>query len=69
MRLGHLVPLSLSAGGRAVLAFLDDQGHAAASPSVAAPVSRHTELTGMVPALVRGTREVSARLHEAAALA
>lgn len=116
-RLGHLVPLSLSAGGRVMLAFLgdpaareraiaaaadpelcrrqvseiaaagyaasrdellrdvsgiaapvlDDQGHAVASLSVAAPVSRHTELTAMVPALLRATREVSARLREAAA--
>jgi IclR family transcriptional regulator, acetate operon repressor len=118
-RLGHLVPLSVSAGGRAVLAFLgdpaareraiaaaadpdlcrsqvaeitvagyaasrdellrdvsgiaapvlDDQGHAVASLSVTAPVSRHTGLTAMVPALLRAAREVSARLDEAAALA
>jgi DNA-binding IclR family transcriptional regulator len=113
-RLGHLVPMSLSASGRAVLAFLgdpaareraiaaaadpalcrrqvaevtaagyaasrdellrdvsgiaapvlDDHGHAVASLGVAAPVSRHEELTDIVPALLRATREVSARLHE-----
>jgi DNA-binding IclR family transcriptional regulator len=118
-QLGHLVPMSVSAGGRVVLAFLgdpaareraiaaaadpvlcrsqvaeviaagyaasrdellrdvsgiaapvlDDQGHAVASLSVTAPVSRHTELTDVVPALLRAAREVSARLHEAAALA
>ena len=118
-RLGHLVPLSQSAGGRAVLAFLgdpeareraiaaaadpalcrrqiaeitaagyaasrdellrdvsgiavpvlDDRGHAVASLSIAAPVSRHEELADLVPALMRATGEVSARLQDAAAFA
>jgi IclR family transcriptional regulator, acetate operon repressor len=118
-RLGHLVPLPVSAGGRAVLAFLgdpaareraiaaaadparcrrqvaeiaaagyaasrdellrdvsgiagpvlDDRGHALASLSIAAPVSRHEELTDLVPALLRATRDVSARLQQAAAFA
>jgi hypothetical protein len=35
--------------------------------SVAAPVSRPTELIDMVPDLLRATNEVSARLQEAAA--
>jgi IclR family transcriptional regulator, acetate operon repressor len=118
-RLGHLVPLSVSAGGRAVLAFLgdpaaarraiaaaadpalcrrqvaeiaaagyaasadellrdvsgiaapvlDDHGHAVASLSITAPVSRHEELAGLVPALLGAAGAVSARLREAAAFA
>ena len=118
-RLGHLVPLSVSAGGRAVLAFLgdqaaarraiaaaadpalcrrqvaeiaaagyaastdellrdvsgiaapvlDDRGHAVASLSITAPVSRHEELAAMVPALLGAAADVAARLREAAAFA
>jgi DNA-binding IclR family transcriptional regulator len=117
--LGQHVPMSLSAGGRAVLAFLgdppardraiaaaadpalcrrqlgeiavagyatsrdellrdvsgiaapvlDEHGRALASLSIAAPVSRHGELAGLVPSLLRAAAEISARLPSTAASA
>lgn len=45
----------------------DACGHAVASLNIAAPVSRHEELTAMLPSLLKATAEISARLQSAVA--
>jgi IclR family transcriptional regulator, acetate operon repressor len=45
----------------------DGCGHAVASLNIAAPVSRHEELTAMLPALLAAATEISARLQSAPA--